>query len=397
MTNLQHLAFVTPRYGMEVIGGAEFGTRMMAENIAQRLGIKVEILTTTAINTDTWDNHYQPGEEHINGVLVRRFPVDRGRDPGFSKLSGRLLKYPLSATMEEAESWIDAQGPISNGLIDAIGSSEADALLFFPYLYHPMVRGIPRVAQKSILIPAAHDEAPAYLPIFSKMFQSSRAIIFQTKAEERLVDSIFQTAHKPRLRLGLGIEEYGARISPLSEVAPELEGIPFLLTLGRVDQLKGATLLSELFAEYKRRNPSNLKLVFAGPVTTQPIDFPDIVTMGTVSDKIKWTLLSNCTALVNPSGFESFSLVLFEGWSQKKPVLVNAQCEVTSDHAIDSGGGFAFSDYPSFEAQLNLLNNNPELRYQLGENGYAYAHKNYRWDVIVSKLETFLTGLFRAW
>lgn len=396
MTNLHHLAFVTPRYGKEVIGGAEFGARMMAENIALRLGITVEILTTTAINTDTWDNHYQPGEEHINGVIVRRFPVDRGRDAGFSRLSGRLLKYPQSATKEEAEAWIDAQGPVSNGLLDAIASSEADAVLFFPYLYHPMVRGIPSVAQKSILIPAAHDEAPAYLPIFPQMFQSARAIIFQTKAEERLVDSIFKTAHKPRLRLGLGIEEYSDQISPLSKVSPELEGSPFLLTLGRVDQLKGATLLSELFAEYKRRNPSDLKLVFAGPVTTQPIDFPDIVTLGTVSDEIKWTLLNSCMALVNPSGFESFSLVLFEAWSQKKPVIVNAQCEVTSDHAIDSGGGFAFADYPGFEAQLNLIYNLPEIRSQLGENGYTYARNNYRWDVIVDKLEAFLSGLLTA-
>ena len=396
MTNLQHLAFITPRYGKEVIGGAEFGARMMAENIALRLGIKVEILTTTAINTDTWDNHYLPGEEHINGVLVRRFLVDQGRDPGFSKLSGRLLKYPKSATIEESEAWIDAQGPVSNDLIHAIASSDADALLFFPYLYHPMVRGIARVAQRSILIPAAHDEEPAYLPIFPEMFQSARAIIFQTRAEERLVDSIFKTAHKPRLRLGLGIEESGNQITPLSELAPQLEGSPFLLTLGRVDQLKGATLLSELFAEYKRRNPGKLKLVFAGPVTTQPIEFPDIVTMGTVSDETKWALLNNCIALVNPSGFESFSLVLFEAWSQKKPVLVNSLCEVTSDHALDSGGGFAFSDYPTFEAQLNLLYSHPEIRHQLGKNGYTYARNNYRWDVIVDKLEAFLTGLFKA-
>lgn len=394
MTGLRKLAFVTPRYGAEVIGGAEYAARMMAENLVRYLDLEIEILTTTALDTGTWANHFDPGEENLNGVKVKRFSVDKGRSPEFSSFSGRLLKYPKSATNDEARIWIEMQGPLSSGLLKEIETSDAQAILFFPYLYHPMVGSIPKVSEKAVLIPAAHDEPPAYLPIFAPMFRSAKALMFQARAEERFVDKTFRVGDKPRLRAGLGIETYKFPITPLNRALPSLSGSPFLLTLGRVEQLKGATLLSELFAEFKRRNPSPLQLVFAGPVTTAPIEFPDIHTLGTVSEEVKWSLLNECTALVNPSAFESFSLVLFEAWSLRKPVMVNAQCEVTRDHLIDSAGGFAFTDFAEFEAQLNALVESSQVRDQLGANGRRYLDAHYRWEVIVEKVESFLSKLF---
>lgn len=390
MTKVRSAAFVVPRYGTEVIGGAEYAARMMAENFVSQLGMTVEVLTTTALDTDTWKNHFPVGDEVINGVTVRRFSVDHGRSSDFSSLSARLLKYPKSTTMDEAEQWIDAQGPVSFSLIDAITHCNAKAILFFPYLYHPMVRAIEHVRDRAILIPAAHDEPPAYLPVFKAMFQHAKALMFQTRAEERFVDSIFRVADKSRLRAGLGIERYPKPIEPIERLLPQLKGQPFLLTLGRVDQLKGATLLSELFAEYKRRNPGPLKLVFAGPVTTEPIEFPDIFTLGSINEELKWSLLKECLALVNPSAFESFSLVLFEAWSQQRPVIVNAQCQVTTDHVTESGGGLAFTTFADFETQINMLYLRPKLRDTLGTNGRRYLENNYEWPVVVDKISRFL-------
>ncbi len=395
MTKLKSIAFVTPRYGKEVIGGAEHAARMMAENLAQQLGLSVEILTTTALDTDTWANHYPVGTEYLNGIKVTRCHIDEGRSVEFPALSGRLLKSPKSATIAECEQWIDAQGPISHNLLEEIRNTRAEAVLFFPYLYHPIVRGISSVSERSVLIPAAHNEPPAHLPIFQSVFRSAKAIMFQSKAEERFVDSVLHVADKPRLRAGLGIEKHDKPVEPLAQFFPELSGRPFLLTLGRVDQLKGATLVSELFAEYKRRNPGPLKLVFAGPVTTQPIKFPDILTLGPVSDDEKWSLLRECTALVNPSAFESFSLVLFEAWSFSHPVIVNAQCEVTADHVNDSNGGFVFSDFAHFEAQINMIVSKPAVRIALGENGKKYLENDYRWEVIVRKMGEFLDNTFK--
>lgn len=390
MTPVREIAIVTPRYGIEVIGGAEHAARMMAENLTSELGLSVEILTTTAKDTDTWANHYPAGIDRINGIKVTRCRVDEGRSSDFSDFSGRLLKYPKSATLEECERWVDSQGPVSTALIEEIRNCGADAILFFPYLYHPIARGISLVSDRAVLIPAAHDEPPAYLPIFQSVFREAKALMFQSKAEEAFVDSTLHVAEKPRLRAGLGIQKYMGEIRQVSDLLPSLDDCPFLLSLGRVDHLKGATLLSELFAEYKRRNPGRLKLIFAGPVTTPPVERPDILSLGAIEEDLKWSLLKNCTALVNASAFESFSLVLFEAWSLFRPVVVNAQCKVTTDHVKESGGGFAFSSYAEFEAQVNRILSDPNTATCLGRNGNSYLENNYRWDKIARKMSHFL-------
>ena len=50
------LVFVTPRYGTEVIGGAETAARMLAERMCQVPGWEVEVLTSCALDHLTWEN-----------------------------------------------------------------------------------------------------------------------------------------------------------------------------------------------------------------------------------------------------------------------------------------------------------------------------------------------------
>ena len=44
------LTFVTPRYGTEVIGGAETAARMLAERLCRRSDWEVEVLTSCALD-----------------------------------------------------------------------------------------------------------------------------------------------------------------------------------------------------------------------------------------------------------------------------------------------------------------------------------------------------------
>ena len=67
------LTFVTPRYGTEVIGGAETAARMLAERLCLRPGWEVEVLTSCALDHLTWENTEPAGTTVINGVTVRRF------------------------------------------------------------------------------------------------------------------------------------------------------------------------------------------------------------------------------------------------------------------------------------------------------------------------------------
>jgi len=82
------LTFVTPRYGTEVIGGAETAARMLAERLVTRDGWEVEVLTSCALDHLTWENTEPAGTTTINGVTVRRYPTASPRLHDYFALDG---------------------------------------------------------------------------------------------------------------------------------------------------------------------------------------------------------------------------------------------------------------------------------------------------------------------
>jgi glycosyltransferase involved in cell wall biosynthesis len=384
-------AFVVPRYGLEVVGGAELGARMLAERLVDRLGWSVEVFTTCARDHMTWANEYAEGEEVLNGVVVRRFLSKSGRPPRFFSFSERVLSSPTAATIAEAEEFVELQGPGCPDLVDALVASDRDLFAFYPYLYTTTVRGLPPVASRALMHPAAHDEPALHLSVYRRPVTMAQGLVFQTWGERALVDRLFSVGQVPQAVVGLGFE------APAPEAAPgtppgELAGIgdrPYLLSLGRVDGFKGTTMLGAFFAAYKQRNPGPLALVIAGPVTAQPPAHPDVVVTGPVDESDKWALLRGATAFVQPSPHEAFSIVLMEAWSQGLAVVVNARCEATREHCERSGGGLWFESYPQFEAIVNRLATDGELRRILGARGQAFVEANYRWPALIEHYGRF--------
>jgi len=385
------LAFVTPRYGTDVFGGAEMGARMLAEHLAELDGWSVEALTTCARDAWTWANEYEPGTTVENGVTVHRFATSQERDPDFRRLTLQLLARPEKVSDRDGYDWIGKQGPIAPGLIDAIRASDHDLLAFTPYLYHPTVVGLPLVRDRAVLHPAAHDEPAIRLPLFDDVFEAARALAFYTEGERAIAEERFpSTVAKPQVVVGLGIDEPPATTAPHGVRA--LESRPYLLCLGRVDHSKGTHLLASLFARYKERNPGPLALAVVGPVQRPVPVHRDIVEVGEVDDATKWALLRGATLLVSPSAFESFSLVLFESWEAGVPVLVNARCSATVEHVVRSGGGHAFDNYAVFEAELDRLLVDDRLRRSLAAAGARYAEQ-YRWPAVVDRYRGFAERL----
>ena len=108
------LAFVVQRYGLEINGGAEMQCRQLAERMSGHM--QVEVLTTCAEDHYTWRNVYPAGRETINGVPVRRFPVDRERKmPEFNRFTQEIMGRPR--TYFDEMRWMELQGPISSGLL----------------------------------------------------------------------------------------------------------------------------------------------------------------------------------------------------------------------------------------------------------------------------------------
>ncbi len=388
-------ALVVPRYGTEILGGAELGARRLAEQLVARAGWDVEVYTTCARDHMTWADEYPAGTEAIGGVTVHRFASTSGRPPRFFPFSERVLSAPSAATPAEAEAFIDLQGPGCPALVDAVAASAADLVAFYPYLYSTTVRAIPAVAGRSLLVPAAHDEPALHLPVFRDVFGAASGFAFQTEEERELVQRVFPVADRPQVVFGLGVDPApdGAGTGRRPGDVTGLGDRPYLLCLGRVDGFKGSTMLGGFFAAYKERRPGPLALVMAGPVTAQPPPHKDLVVTGPVDEDDKWALLRGATALVNPSPHEAFSLVIMEAWSEGVPVVVNGRCEATRGHCRRSAGGLWFDSYAAFEAVVDRLVADGSLRRALGSSGRSYVDRNYRWPVVTDRYARFAQRL----
>jgi len=163
--------------------------------------------------------------------------------------------------------------------------------------------------------------------------------------------------------------------------------------LGRVDGHKGTTMLAAYFARYKERHPGPLRLVLAGPVVDAPPAHPDIDLLGPVSEPDKWALLGGATALVSPSPWEAFSLVVAEAWSARTPVVVNAGCAATVEHCRRSGGGLRFDGFGEFEVAVDRLATDADLRADLGRRGRAYVDARFRWPLVIERYAAFVESV----
>jgi len=382
-------AWVVPRWSPDVRGGAETAARMVAERLAALPGWEVEVFTSRAVDHFTWANTLPEGTETLNGVEVHRFTCSGVRfddDPAFA---ARVIHYPRSASMDEARRWVAMQGPTSADLVDAIAGSDADVVTFTPYLFAPAVQGLPRVAARSVLAAAAHDEPLLHLAVYRELFGAAASFVYYTPEERTLVERRFEVAHRPHAILGLGIETPAA-LPGAAALPDDLGDTPYVVSLGRVEEGKGSRMLARFFEEYKRRRPGPLKLVLVGPVTqAERYTHDDVVLTGAVDEATKWALLAHARAFVSPSPYESFSLVLMEAWWAGLPALVNGRCAVTRGHAARSGGGVWFEGYASFEAALDRLLGDEAVAARMAQCGKAYVEEHYSWPRLVDAYRTF--------
>lgn len=384
--------FVLPRYGEEILGGAEQAARVLAESIASRPGCAMEILTTCALDAGTFANAYAPGTTTENGVVVHRFPCT-GRAVDFDRRSQEILHSSRELMQARSAEWVAAQGPVSTQLIDALADTDADVLAFHPYLYHPTVVGIRAVTDRPrILHPAAHDERPILLPVFDEVFDAADGVVFWSRQEQAFANYRFAIGATPQMVLGIGVTPMLGDV-PAARASVGVGDAPYVLCLGRVDTSKGTDLLVGLFEEYKRRYPGPEKLVMAGPVRHQPPAHPDLIVTGAVDDHTKWGLLRGAEVMISPSPLESFSIVLLESWMSGTPVLVNGACDTTREHVLASNGGLWFSAADEFVPALRRLLTDQTLRTQCSNQGRAYVESRYVQDVLTTRYLAFCERL----
>lgn len=387
------LAIVVQRYGSEINGGAEFHARLVAEELAKYY--RVEVITTCAYDYVTWANHYRAGREEINGIPVHRFRVRRKRNP---QRFGRIQEYIFSSPheVEDELRWLKEEGPYSPRLIRFLTSkqNDYDYFIFFSYRYYHSYHGINAIPQKSILVPTAEKDPVVNMMIFRKFFCKPRALMYNSWEEKEMINGVSRNETVPGVVVGVGTELPDSK-EIQAERFRERFGIddPFILYIGRIDENKGSHILFKYFLKYLETRESPLKLVLMGKSIIKIPDDPAIIPLGFVSNQEKFDGLSACHCLINPSLYESLSMILLEAWAVGKPVLVNAGVPVLAGQCKRSNAGLWYGNYDEFAEALDLLMGDERLRAAMGANGQKYFHENYTWEVINQKYIDIIESL----
>jgi glycosyltransferase involved in cell wall biosynthesis len=130
--------------------------------------------------------------------------------------------------------------------------------------------------------------------------------------------------------------------------------------------------------------------VLAGPAKIPIPSHPRIKALGFVDDATRDALLARARALVVPSPYESLSIALLEGWNHGVPALVNGACAVLAGQARRANGGLSYRSAKEFSAGLDwLLAHEREARI-IGTQGRAYVDREYRWPVVMARVEALL-------
>ena len=386
--------YVVQRYGDRIVGGSEAACRAFAEQLV-RHGHSVEVLTSCAHNYTDWADEYTPGVEWINGVVVNRLPVVRERDDRtFGRVHAHMMGDPPSVPYSEQLRWARLMGPELKGSRAWLSTNctRFDVAVFMTYLYATATSGLPVVAGRipTVLQPTAHDEPPAYVPLYQTLFRLPDSFMFFTHEEREVVRRIYGFEPVGEVT-GIGIEQKSVSGDPARfRAAFGLGDHPYLLYVGRLDPSKGVGELLRFFRAYKTRNRSDLRLVFVGDGDVPMPDDADVVKTGFVDEQVKHDALAGSLALVQPSYFESFSIVLCESWVQGRPALVQAGCSVLDGQARRSGGAIPYGGFAEFEAAVGMLLEQPGLADELGARGREYVATNYTWGTVTGLVEGVL-------
>jgi len=385
------LAVVVQRYGAEINGGAELHARYIVELLARHH--RVEVLTTCARDYVTWRNEYPAGEQTINGVTVRRFPVSRERDvDDFGRRSHAIFDKPHSLADEDA--WLDSEGPTSTALLDYVRThaAEIDYFIVFSYRYHHAYHTARLVPHKTVLVPTAERDAAIGVALFGPMFRGVRALMYNSPEEQAMIRAATGNDHVPGVVVGVGSEIPRATVPERFRRKFQIDD-PFVVYVGRIDENKGCRELFSFFQGYRPRLGQRLKLVMIGTSILPIPNHPHIRHLGFVSDRDKFDAIAAADALIMPSYYESLSMVALEAWGLGRPVLANGHCDVLRGQCIRSRAGLYYETFEEFAETLFTLTTNRELNLALGDNGRRYFEQHYAWPVVERKYQEMLKRL----
>lgn len=384
------LAFVPPRYGADVVGGAETVLREMASGLAGR-GWDVEVLTTCARDHFSWANEYPAGVAEVDGITVRRFPtvVPTSRRERAEHEAG--LHGGRGLTLTEQQRWVNADlrvPELFHHLLDTVGDYRA--IVLGPYMFWTTFAGWQLAPGRTVLLPCAHDEPYIHLELFRPMFAGVAGVLFHTEPEHELAHSVVPDL-APHAVVGSGVHVPAGYDPDRVRARYGIEG-PFLLYAGRREGAKGWEGLLDAFARAVVRHdlPFSLVTIGRGEVRPPAAVADRVRDLGFVPDDDRNDLFAAAEAYLQPSAYESFSRTIMEAWLAGTLVIGSAASPVVAWHCERSGAGLTYRDDFELEQCLLFLAGAPEAGARLAAGGRSYVLEHYAFDAVMDRVEDCL-------
>ncbi len=386
------IGFVPPRYGSEVVGGAEAVMAEAAHGLAKR-GHKVEIITTCAIDHYTWRNEYSPGLDMSGEVPVRRFKVDNDSSGVARKNIGDRILSGGYVPVEDQQLW--ANDSLRSSTMWHHLSENMDnyrCLIFAPYQFWTAYACGQIDPSKTIVMPCLHEEPEARFDIYQPLLNGAKGIWFLTDPEAWLANEIFNLTKSQDI-VGAAVD-----VPPGYDPQGFIEkfGIdsPFIYYAGRREWGKGWQDLLAGFAG--ALDSTDIKLVTSGVGElglTEELK-KRVIDVGFTSDTDRNNAMAAALAYVQPSDRESFSRTVLESWLAGTPVIANARSAVVAWHIERSKAGYAYNGVENLTDAIVGFANNPAAAQDLAKTGRDYVLSNYQWSDILDNMEASLEKLF---
>ena len=412
-------AFITPRYGADVAGGAEHACRLIAEQISRRHD--VDVLTTCARDPLNWRNEYSEGIDRVRGALVRRFAVTQAPD-GSGSISQAQSAPPVRAEQLE---WVKRQGPWSPGLLDHLRRQHRsyDAIVFFSLVNPLTVHGLQVAPDRSIVFPHLRLGPELRFGLCADALASAAAVGYVSSAERKLLHSYVRANTRHEEVVGIGIDPSPEQSYPRhqqdpadtlardddetgGEVAPEQKGyltgrgIPFrrrhrlygsfALYGGHVEPDNGSEELLDYFDSYASSD-GPAALVLMGVKMMKVPDEPYIRLAGVLPERERMVAYEAADVTIAPASDDLTAQPVLESLAVGTPVLACARNEAAVDHCRRANAGLYYFNREEFVEALRLLTMNVRLRERLSENGRQYVKQHYRWDAVLGRFDRLVS------
>lgn len=398
----RRIALVPPRFGPEVVGGAERVVQEVAHGLADR-GWEVDVLTTTARDHFTWADAEPEGttvDTTAGGhqVRVTRFRVQKDTSGAERARVEAMLQAGDMPTLAEQEAWMN-DGPRWPGLFHHLLDT-ADtyrAVLVSPYPFWTTFACAGVAPERTLLRPCLHDEPYARMELFEPVLTGSAGVWLQTDPELDLYRRVSTPPAQTRV-VGEGVPVPDGYDPAGFRQRHGLGDDAFVLYGGRREGAKGWEGLLHGFAEAVRKEDLDLKLVTfgVGPVDPPPDVADRVVDLGFVSDQEANDAFAAANAYAQPSALESFSRTVMSAWLAGTPVIANGASDVVRWHVERAGAGLTYADPAELEQALRFVAEAPDQAAALAAPGRDYVLDNYTWPTTLDRMEQTLDEWFPA-